>query len=107
MVFDLGLTYTDEDRIAPDQGSESLGAVLGLEYDRKINENVSLSQSLKYFPSFEDSDNWRAESITALNAALTKHFAMQLGYEIRYRNQPVGDRQDKDTSTKASLVWKK
>ena len=107
LVFDLGLTYTDEDRLAPDQDSDGLGAVLGLKYDRNINEHVSFSQAVTYFPNFEDSEDWRAESLTALTAALTEHFAMQLGYEIRHRNQPVGDREDKDTSAKASLVWKK
>lgn len=105
--FDLGLTYTDEDRLDPDPDTSSLGAVLGLKYNRTLNEHVSFSQSLAYFANFEQSEDWRAESITALTTALTDNFAMQLGYEVRYRNQPLGDREDKDSSAKASLVWKK
>ncbi len=107
LIFDLGLTYTDEDRLDPELDTEGLGAVLGLKYERNFNEHVSFHQTLTYFPNFEESEDWRAESTSALTATLTDHFAMQLGYEIRYRNQPVGDREEKDTSVKASLVWKK
>ena len=36
----------------------------------------------------------------------TSRFAIQLGYELRFRNQPIGARDDTDSSTKASLVLK-
>lgn len=105
LEFDLGVTWTDEDRLAPAIDSDSLGAVLGMNYEWKISETAKFSQSLAYFPNFDESDDWRAESLTALTAALTDRFALQVGYEVRYRNLPVGDREETDTSTKASLVW--
>lgn len=104
--FDLGVTWTDEDRVPPAADFDGLGAILGLRYDRKISENADFSQTLTYFPSFEESDDWRAEAVSALTAALNERLAVQVGYEVRYRNLPVGDRDDTDTSSKVSLVWK-
>ena len=106
LVIDLGLTWTDEDRLEPDPDIESLGAVLALHWSYKLSEGASLSQDLNVFPSFEDSHDWRAESLSTLTAALTDRLGVQLGYEIRYRNRPVGDRGDTDRTAKASLVIK-
>ncbi len=104
--FDLGLTWTDEDRTEPEPDSSDLGAILGLRYERKISETADFSQVLTFFPNFGESDDWRAESLTALTVAVSERLAVQLGYEVRYRNQPIGDRDDTDTSAKASVLWK-
>lgn len=103
--FDLGLTWTDEGRVEPEPDASDLGAVLGLRYERKVSETADFSQVLTYFPNFGESDDWRAESLTALTVAVSERLAVQLGYEVRYRNQPVGDRDDTDTSAKASVIW--
>ncbi|MEM7351383.1 MAG: DUF481 domain-containing protein [Acidobacteriota bacterium] len=104
LVFDMGATWTDEDRVPPELDSDSIGAILGLKYEWQISDSATLSERLTYYPNFDDSDDWRYESTTALTASLNARFALQLAYDLRFRNQPVGDRDDTDASTKVSLV---
>ncbi len=101
---DLGLTWTDEDRIPPEPDSDSPGALAGLDYSWKISETASFTERFIYYPNFDDSDDWRVDSTTALTASLSTRWALQLSYELRFRNQPIGDRDDTDATTKASLV---
>lgn len=104
LSLDGGLTFTDEDRLAPAIDDSFLGGVFGLGYEWKFGENAALKQRLVYFPNFETSDDWRLESITALAASLTRGLGIQLSYEVRYRNQPIGANDDTDTTSKVSLV---
>ena len=52
----------------------------------------------------DNSDDWRIDSETALQASLSKRFALKLGYRLRYDNQPVPPFGKRDTTTMASLV---
>ena len=102
--FDGGLTWTDEDRVAPAEDVSFLGGLVGLRYEWKFSEHAAFRQRLVGYPSFEDSSDWRLESLTALEATLTERLALQLGYELRYTNQPVAGREDTDTTTRVALV---
>lgn len=104
LAFDLGATWTDEDRVEPEPDSDSIGAVLGLAWEWKISDNATLSERLATFPNFDDSDDWRLESTTALTASINERFAVQVAYELRFRDEPIGDRDDTDATTKVSLV---
>lgn len=102
--FDLGLTWTDEDRLEPEDDLSYFGALVGLDYEWAISERSSFDQRLTWFPSFETSSDWRLESVTSLEASLTDRFALRAGYEVRFENEPVGDHDDTDTTTRVSLV---
>ncbi len=104
LSFDLGATYTDESRIAPAADVSYVGAVAGLAYEWKISETASFTERLLFYPNLDTSDDWRASSVTALQAAISSRLAVKVGYEIRYRNQPIGANDDTDTTTKVSLV---
>lgn len=104
LSFDFGVNWTDEDRLPPQPDVDYLGAILGLSYEWKISDSASLTERLAYYPNFDDSDDWRADSTTALTASLSERFALQFAYELRYRNRPIGRRDDTDTTTKVSLV---
>jgi putative salt-induced outer membrane protein len=106
LAFDGGVTWTDEDRIEPEPDTESLGALAGLIYEWKISETSSLTQRLVIYPNFDESDDWRVDSDTALTADISTLFAVKLSYEIRYRNLPIGTNDDTDTTTRVSLVAK-
>jgi len=106
LSFDGALTYTDEDRIQPNPDESFMGALAAAHFVWKFSETASLSEDLSYFPNFDTSSDWRAESVTALQAAMTDTLAVRLSYEWRYRNEPIGDADDTDTTTKASLVVK-
>ena len=103
--LDLALNWTDEKRLPPEIDESFLGGLAGLHYEFAFSENASLSQGLRYFANFDDTGDWRADSLTAVTASLNKRLALSLGYEVRYRNEPIGDNEDTDTTTKVSLVW--
>lgn len=106
LSFDLGATWTDEDRLPPEPDTEYFGAVAGLAYEWKISDRAALTERLIYYPNFDDAGDWRLDSTTALTASINARFAVMLSYELRFRNRPVGTRDDTDTTTKASLVVK-
>jgi putative salt-induced outer membrane protein YdiY len=106
LLFDGGLTWTDEDRVEPEPDVDSLGGLAGLSYEWKISETASLTQRLVFYPNFDESDDWRLNSDTGLVADITGLLAVKLGYEVRYRNRPIGLNDDTDTTTKVSLVVK-
>lgn len=103
--LDFAVTWTDEERIFPDADDSWVGALLGADYDFAFGDNATFSQNVRYFPNLDDSSDWRADSATAVTAALNQHLALRLSYEVRYRNQPIGDNEDTDTTSKVSLVW--
>jgi putative salt-induced outer membrane protein len=103
--LDVALTWTDEQRLPPGMDDSWLGALLGTDYSFAISENATFSQQLRYFPNVDQTDDWRADSVTALTAALNRRLAVRVSHEIRYRNEPLGDNDDTDTTSKVSLVW--
>lgn len=105
LALDAALTWTDEDRLAPAPDESSLGGLFAASYKLKVSESSTFSQGVKYYANFDDSNDWRADSVTALTAAVNQRLAVRLSHEIRYRNRPIGANDDTDTTTKASLVW--
>ena len=104
LSFDLGMSYTDEDRLPPDADVSYFGGLTGLDYRWNISDSAWLGQRLRYYANFDNSSDWRADSITTVNAALTSRFAIQLALDIRHRNEPLFGNQPTDTTTRASLV---
>jgi len=113
LSFDGGFTYTWEDQIsppapAPTEFTESIdfaGGLLGLSWDWQIGANSKLTQRLVYLPNFDDSADWRLNSITAIEAAVNSWLALRFGYDLRYRNDPVDGADDTDTTSTASVVF--
>jgi putative salt-induced outer membrane protein len=119
LSFDAGLSWNSEDQIFEEEvlppveppeyveyteNVSWLGGVAGLTWDWSISTTASLSQRLLLHPNFDDSDDWRAASDTAVTASLTELLALKFSYLVRYRNQPIGDNEDTDTTTKMSVV---
>jgi putative salt-induced outer membrane protein YdiY len=104
LSFDGGLTYTDEDRIDPNPDESWPGAVLGLAYEYKFSEKSSLTQTVVFYPNFDESDDWRLNAETGVTAALTDLLGLKFGYLYRYRNLPIGDADSTDTTTTMSVV---
>ncbi len=106
LSFDGGLTYTDEDQIPPNLDTSYMGALAAAHFTWTISDNAKLVQDLAYYPNFDNTADWRMESLTALEASLTDLFGLRLSYNYRFRNEPIGDNDDTDTTTKASIVVK-
>ena len=104
LELDFAVTWTDEDRLPPEIDDSHLGALVAASYELAISDNATFSQDFHYHPNFDDSGDWRVDSLTALTAALNQHLALKLSHEIRYRNEPIDGNDDTDTTTRASLV---
>ena len=102
--FDGGLTYTDEDRVDPEPDESWPGAVVGLAYEYKFSDTSSITQTVDFFPNFDESDDWRLVAETGVTASLTDLLGLKFGYLYRYRNLPIGDAESTDTTTTMSVV---
>jgi len=106
LAFDAGLTWTTEDRL---DGTDDdwLGAVAGADWKWTITPTAALHERLLVYPSFDDSDDWRLVSESALEAALAASWALRVGYRVQRDNRPPAGFETTDTSTAVSLVWKR
>ncbi len=102
--LDAGLSWTDEDRLPPGGDVSYLGALLGASYELVLSERSALRQRLVAYPNFDDSGDWRLESLTTLEAALTERLALRFGFEVRYAHLPINDLDDTDSTTRLALV---
>jgi putative salt-induced outer membrane protein len=113
LKIDGGLTNTWEDQISPVAPAPTVftdsisfaGVLLGLSWDWQLGKNSKLTERLVYLPNFDDSADWRLTSLTAIEAAVNDWLALRFGYDIRHRNQPVGNADKTDTTSTASVVF--
>jgi len=105
LSFDMGLAYTWEDRIPPNQDVDFAGGLFGLSWEWKLGANSKLVERLVFLPNFDDSADWRLNSLTSIEAAINEWLALRFGYDIRHRNQPIGDAKSTDTTSTASVVF--
>jgi putative salt-induced outer membrane protein len=105
LKLDAGLAYTWEDRVPPAEDVNFVGGLLGLTWEWKLGASSKLTERLVFLPNFDDSGDWRLNSMTALEAAVNSWLALRLGFDIRHRNQPIGDADSTDTTSTASVVF--
>jgi putative salt-induced outer membrane protein len=105
LAFDGGLAYTWEDQVNPDAKIDYLGGLFGLTWEWQLGANSKLVERLVYYPNFDDSNDWRVTSFTAIEADINSWMALRFGYDIRHRNQPIGDADKTDTTSTASVVF--
>jgi putative salt-induced outer membrane protein len=103
--FDAGLAYTWEDRIPPGIDTDFAGGILGLAWEWKLSESAKLTERLMFYPNFDASSDWRLTSVTAIEAAVHEWLALRFGYDVRHRNEPIGDAKSTDTTSTASVVF--
>jgi putative salt-induced outer membrane protein len=106
LAFDGGLAYTWEDQISPVAQVDYLGGLFGLTWEWHLGEKSKLVERLVFYPNFDDSADWRLTSVTAIEASVNSWLALRFGYDIRHRNQPIGDADSTDTTSTASVVFK-
>jgi putative salt-induced outer membrane protein len=103
LAFDLGLTWTRDTRV--DDGARSyLGLVAAGRYAWNISKTAKFTEDLSFFPSLKQGSDWRIESQTGLQAAVSTDVAVKLTYGFRYANLPEPGFRKTDTQTAASLV---
>ena len=104
--FDAGITWTDEEPVIG-EGFDYMGAVGGLTWVWKFSSVASFRERLVVYPNFDESDDWRLRSETALEAALATSWALRVGFLFTRDNLPAPGFEKDDTTTSVSLVWKR
>jgi len=99
----LGTTWTHERREAEDS-RDAWGGLVSTDLGWRLSETATFRQSLDLYPSFTDTSAYRVEAETALEAAINRHLALKLGWELRYTHRPPAGKVATDTTTRASLV---
>ena len=103
LVGEAGLTYTTEEH-TDGSSSDYLGGRLFGQYDYKLSDTSKFVQSVEYLPNFDDSQDWRFNSETALVAALNSRFSMKSSYLFKYDNQPTPGLGTTDRVVSVALV---
>lgn len=85
---EAGLNYVKEEYV---DGSEEefVEGRASTKYEYAFTEKSKFSQSLEYNHDFEDSDNYKVFSETALISALSDTLSLKINYTVQYVNQPV------------------
>ncbi|MFO7560362.1 MAG: DUF481 domain-containing protein [Desulfobacterales bacterium] len=105
---ELGLNYTNEDYTAAKEIEYEdkdfvEGRAFGL-YEYLFTEKAKFSQSLEYLYDFDESDNYKVNSVSALTVAVSDIFSVKTSYEIRYVNEVPDDIEDTDRVLTVALV---
>lgn len=104
LSFDIGATYTREE-LTDAENRDYAGALAGVTYAYVLSEGAKITERLMFYPSFDETDDWRLSSETAAQAVLSRRFALKLAFILRYDNVPPVGYSSTDTTTTASLVW--
>jgi putative salt-induced outer membrane protein len=100
-----GLSWTQDEEVSGDSTS-SFGGVAGADYAWIIAENAKLTDRFRFYPSFEESNDWRVFNEFAIEAAIVSNLALKVAYQFRYDNEPVPGFVKTDTTVSTSLVLK-
>lgn len=99
----LGTTWTHE-RLTAGNESDSWGGLVSADLGWRLSETATVTQSLDLYPNFTDTEAYRVEAESAVEASLNRHLALKLGYQLRYTHRPPAGKVATDTTTRASLV---
>ena len=103
LAVDGGLTWTRDTQV--DDGSKSyFGLLAAARYAWNISKTSTFTEELSFFPSLKQGSDWRIESHTGLQAAVSTAVAVKLTYGFRYDNVPEPGFRKTDTQTAVSLV---
>ena len=104
LVGELGLNYTDEERVEPNPDDSWTEARAFLGYAYTISPTAKLEAELEAFENLEESTDWRGRALTSLTASLTNKLALKASYRVIYDHEPVPGFGKTDTISSASLV---
>ena len=97
LVGEVGLRYVNEE-YTNNTDADYLEGLAFAEYEYAFTNKNKFSQSLEFLYDFENSDNYRLNSETALLSSLSDYLSLKTSYVIKYDNEPVPSTLD-DTDT--------
>lgn len=99
-----GYNYEYEDRVVPRPSTGIHSALVELNYWQKLNDRVSITQDVIILEDVRHGNDVRVKSKTELKVGMTKHLALVVGFELRFRNRPVSGFKKLDTMTEFLLA---
>ena len=106
---ELGLNYADEDYTTKKELKNFKdkdfveGRAFGL-YEYALTEKTKFAQSVEYLGDFDDPNNYKINSLSALTVAISDIFSIKPSYEIRYVNKVPVDINTTDRIWTVALV---
>lgn len=102
---ELALGYIHEERTDFSKRGFMTG-VLGLFYKLKLSATADLTHETKYLPNFQNSDDWRLSSETALSSAISSMLSSKISWRYEHVNAPPAGKIRGDTTTTVSILAK-
>ncbi|MGD2271598.1 MAG: DUF481 domain-containing protein [Desulfobacterales bacterium] len=104
LTGEAGANYAREEYTDDNDKDFLEGRAFG-RYEYVFTKKTKFSQSMEYLYDFDDTDNYKVNSETALITALAGNFALKTSYEVRYQNRPIPEDLDEtDTILTVALV---
>jgi putative salt-induced outer membrane protein len=98
------LAWTDEQYADPLADTDFLGAVIDGRGEWAFSPSAKLLHRLGFWPSFDDSDDYRLLAEVAIQADLNSLLALRVGYEWRYDGVPAPGFVSSDRTFTAAVV---
>lgn len=103
LIFELGGGYVNEERENTKVNDFSSGRAYS-KYTRTLSPTANFSQDAEYIANFEDKDDFRVNTETALTATLTTHLSLKVGYTWKHVGKPAVGFGRNDTTTSVALI---
>lgn len=100
-----GLSFNREEPRGDRPIVESFGGLLQVSGDARLSETAAWDGNVTFFPNFDDTDDYRLNGHFGIQAALSRHLGIRLGYDVKYDNSPVRGFGNTDAATTAALVF--
>ncbi|MCB0271771.1 MAG: DUF481 domain-containing protein [Bdellovibrionales bacterium] len=100
--YEAGYDFTREERVGVADANIHSGR-LYLQFTHKLNANVYFAQDVESLFNLQIAEDIRLNTLTSLNVNLTEKMAFQVGYQVRFDNQPVSGFKEIDTLTQMGL----
>ena len=104
LAAEAGLLYVSERYTNATESDRLDGRLFGT-YTFAFSDKNKFVQTLEYLHDFDESDNYRVNSETALVTTLTSLLAIKVSYAVRYDNLPIPSTLEKtDTTLSVALI---
>jgi putative salt-induced outer membrane protein len=96
LTLEAGMSFVQERNVLDVEREYAAGRLAGF-YKHVLREGAWFTLGGQVLPNLDDSDDLRADAEAALVAPLSTHFAVKVGYLVRYDGQPEPGFEETDT----------
>ena len=105
MNVEFGVVWVTEDVAGVDDDYTAIRAAQT--YERQLNDNAKVWQSVEYVPDVDDSENYIVNASIGIDSKISENMALRLEANNRFDNSPGVGLEDNDLQVIAGLVFKR